>query len=132
MNREEILERVSHCLSEVLDIEMADIHETSTLINDLGADSLDLLDLIFNLEQQFNIKLSVRYLEKRAKDDLGGVPVEIDGVYTPEAMERIRESMPEVPPEELPDGLTVQELPLRFRVATMVNLVEKTLEEKNV
>ncbi|MCP4104192.1 MAG: hypothetical protein GY749_01425 [Desulfobacteraceae bacterium] len=132
MNREEILERVSHCLSEVLDIEMADIHETSTLINDLGADSLDLLDLIFNLEQQFNIKLSVRYLEKKAKDDLGGVPVEIDGVYTPEAMERIRESMPEVPPGELPDGLTVQELPLRFRVATMVNLVEKTLEEKNV
>ena len=38
--------------------------------------------------------------------------------------------MPEVPPAELPDGLAVSDLPRRFRVATMLNLVKRFLEEK--
>ena len=37
--------------------------------------------------------------------------------------------LPEIPPEELAPGLTVTELPHRFRVATMINLVKHFLDE---
>jgi hypothetical protein len=100
-------------------------------VGDLGIDSLDLLDLLFHLEQEFNVKLSPRDFEKQARQAMGDIPLEVGGIYTPEAMERIRQGMPEVPREELPDGLSTQELPKRFRVATLVNLIAKALENKN-
>jgi len=127
MQREEILTGVIACLTEALDIDKAQINKQSKLIDDLGADSLDLLDLTFHLEQRFKIKMSIRDIEKQAREEMGNVPLEIDGVYTPEAMDLIRKAMPEIPREELPDGLTLEELPRRFRVTTMVNLVAGAL-----
>jgi len=129
MDREDILAGVIACIHEILDIDEAATNGHSRIIEDLGADSLDLLELIFHLEQKFRIKLSIRDIENRAKEEMGPIPFQVDGVYTPEAMNRIRLAMPEIPPEELPDGLKIEELPRRFRVATMVNLVAKTLGE---
>ncbi|MFH2047440.1 MAG: acyl carrier protein [Pseudomonadota bacterium] len=131
MTREDIFNGIKDCLVEVVDINRADIHETSKLIDDLGADSLDLLDLIFQLEQRFKIKLSARKFEKQIQKELGDIPLEVEGVYTKEAMTLIRKHMTEIPEKELCDGLTIQEFPKRFRVSTMINLVESTLENKN-
>ncbi len=58
-------------------------------------------------------------------------PVETDGVYTPEAIRELRAAMPEVPESELPDGMTVSELPRRIRVETMANLVRRLQENTN-
>jgi hypothetical protein len=51
-------------------------------------------------------------------------------MYTPEALTVLRQAMPEVPPDELANGLSSAELPSRFRVATVVNLVCRLLDEK--
>lgn len=131
MTREDIFNGIKDCLVEVLDINRSDIHETSKLIDDLGADSLDLLDLIFQLEQHFKIKLSARKFEKQIQKELGDTPLEVEGIYTKEAMTLIRKYMTEIPENELCDGLTIQEFPKRFRVSTMINLVESTLEKNN-
>ncbi len=61
--------------------------------------------------------------------NLDGAPLLVGGVYTSEAVAQLRAFMPEVPPEELADGLLQVDLPLRFRVATMVNLVSQLLGE---
>jgi acyl carrier protein len=129
-NRQQILEGVSVCLIEALDIEENVISEESTIVGDLGADSLDLLDLIFRLEQQFGIKISPREIERRTREKLGSTEVEIDGVYTPEMLVELHRAMPEVPAKELHGGLRSAELPRLFRVATMVNLVSNLLDEQ--
>jgi acyl carrier protein len=134
MNRQEIFTNVRSCVAETVHVAIDNIREDSKLVDELGIDSIDLLDLTFQLEQRFNIQLSPGEFANRAKEKLGDTPFEIKDVYTPKAMEYIRSAMPEVPLAELPDGLTRQELPRRFRVATMVNLVEKALgalEKKN-
>jgi len=60
MNRDEIVKGVCECVASVIDKNSSTIREGDKLIDDLGADSLDLLDLVFHLEQRFRIKISPR------------------------------------------------------------------------
>jgi len=132
MTRADVFAGVRDCLVSALDVEPGAVREEIRIIGDLGADSLDLLDLTFQLEQRFKIKISPRQMERVAREKLGGAPLEVDGVYTPAALAEFRRNMPEVPPEELADGLTAADFPRRLRVATMVNLVSRLLEKNNV
>ncbi|HEY3319288.1 MAG TPA: phosphopantetheine-binding protein [Planctomycetota bacterium] len=129
MTRDEILKGVCECLGVVLDTAPDGIREDQQLIADLDADSLDLLDLTFHLENKFGIRISPRDIEKRAKEKLGDKPFTVDGKFSGEAIAELRAAMPEVPPDELPEGLPADALPKRLRVVTMVNLVERLLEE---
>ena len=131
MNRDEILRGVCECVATVVDMDSSKVHEGDRIIEDLGADSLDLLDLVFQLEQRFKIKISPRDIERRAKKELGEAPLEVEGVYTPEAIEQLRRAMPEVPSEELSEGLRSSDLPRSFRVATFVRLVTRLMEEEH-
>lgn len=131
MLREEIVHGIRQCIAESLDIPPDSINEGDRIITDLGADSLDMLDLTFSIEQHFGIKISSRETEKRTIEKLGGLPIEVDGIYTPEALAEFRLTMPEVPPEELGDGLHRAQFPRLVRVATMVNLVARLLDEKS-
>jgi acyl carrier protein len=131
MNRDEIVRGVCECVSAVVDTDPSNVHEGDRILEDLGADSLDLLDLVFHLEQRFKIKISPRDIERRAQKELGRVSLEVDGVYTPEAIEQLRRAMPEVPREELSEGLRSADLPRSFRVITFVRLVTRLMEEQH-
>jgi acyl carrier protein len=56
--REEVFERVKEVLREQLGIEESEITEEASFTEDLDADSLDLVELIMELEDQFGIKIS--------------------------------------------------------------------------
>ncbi|HEV8688220.1 MAG TPA: acyl carrier protein [Gaiellaceae bacterium] len=56
--REEVFERVKEVLREQLGIEESEIAEEASFTEDLDADSLDLVELIMELEDQFGIKIS--------------------------------------------------------------------------
>lgn len=129
MSREYVVQGVRECVAAVVDKDVSQVREADRIIGDLGADSLDLLDLVFQLERRFGIKISPNGIEKRVKAELGDVPLEIDGVYTSEALALLHASLPEVPPEEIHPGLHASHLPRVFRVVTFANLVERLLEE---
>ena len=57
-SREEIYERVKEVLTEQLGVEESAITEAANFQDDLDADSLDLVELIMELEDQFGIKIS--------------------------------------------------------------------------
>ena len=57
-SREEVFERVKEVLSEQLGVDEGDISEEANFQEDLDADSLDLVELIMELEDQFGIKIS--------------------------------------------------------------------------
>jgi acyl carrier protein len=54
---EEIYTKVSATLVEALNVDEEDITPTSTLQGDLGAESIDFLDIVFRLEREFGIKI---------------------------------------------------------------------------
>ena len=57
MSREEIFSRVKETLVEALGVDEDEVAGTATLTGDLGADSIDFLDIVFRLEKAFNIKI---------------------------------------------------------------------------
>ena len=58
LSREEVYERVKSVLSEQLGVDEAEIADEASFQEDLDADSLDLVELIMELEEQFGIKIS--------------------------------------------------------------------------
>jgi acyl carrier protein len=58
LSREEVYERVKSVLSEQLGVDEAEISDEASFQEDLDADSLDLVELIMELEDQFGIKIS--------------------------------------------------------------------------
>ncbi|MBW6468438.1 MAG: acyl carrier protein [Anaerosomatales bacterium] len=57
MEREEILEKVSEVIVDQLNVERDDVTEEAAFIDDLGADSLDLVELVMALEAEFNVSI---------------------------------------------------------------------------
>lgn len=57
-SREEVYEQVKEILVERLDIDEADVTAEASLRDDLKADSLDLVELIMDLEERFGVKIS--------------------------------------------------------------------------
>ena len=55
--QEEIYHKVSATLVEALNVDEEDIKPTSTLQGDLGAESIDFLDIVFRLEREFGVKI---------------------------------------------------------------------------
>ena len=55
--QEEIYTKVSATLVEALNVDEDDIKPTATLQGDLGAESIDFLDIVFRLEREFGIKI---------------------------------------------------------------------------
>ena len=58
LSREEVSERVKSVLSEQLGVDDSELSEEASFQEDLDADSLDLVELIMELEDQFGIKIS--------------------------------------------------------------------------
>ena len=56
-SQEEIYSKVSATLVEALNVDEEEIKPTSTLQGDLGAESIDFLDIVFRLEREFGIKI---------------------------------------------------------------------------
>ena len=57
LSREEVFERVKSALGEQLGVEESEITNEASFQDDLDADSLDLVELIMELEDQFGIKI---------------------------------------------------------------------------
>src|SRR5258705_2273212 len=55
--QDEIYTKVSATLVEALNVDEEDIKPTATLQGDLGAESIDFLDIVFRLEREFDIKI---------------------------------------------------------------------------
>ena len=59
-----VLEKIKKIISEQLEVDQSIISEGSTITGDLGADSLDLVDLAMSIEDEFDIELSDEALDK--------------------------------------------------------------------
>ena len=57
MTQTDIYKKVSNTLVEALNVDEEEIQPTSTLQGDLGAESIDFLDIVFRLEREFGIKI---------------------------------------------------------------------------
>ena len=123
MDEKKLFDEVCACIRQTLQKDLPEMHESDRLVGDLGADSLDFLDLIFRLEQAFSVRVNPRDLERRTQAALGDEPMVVNERYTAAAVAELRKAMPEVPEEELYPDMPVERLAGCFRIKTFMNLV---------
>ncbi len=112
---EEIYARVRDVLVDALGLEDDEVTPEATLIGDLGAESIDFLDIVFRLEKEFDIKIPRGELfpENLAAADSGLVE---DGKVTPEGIEQLREKMPHADIDRFAQDPQVSAIPDLFTV----------------
>jgi len=125
MNVDAIFPKMQEIVAEVLMIDEEDVKADSRLIADLGAESIDFLDLVFQLEKEFDIKIPRGQLEKEARGSLTDEQFESDGVITDAGMTQIRTYFSEVPAAHFPSPMKVSEIPTIF---TGKSYVEVSIE----
>ena len=91
--QDEIFSKVSSTLVEALNVDEDDIKLTSTLQGDLGAESIDFLDIVFRLEREFGIKIPRG--ELFPESIFQGDPEFVSaGKVTEKGLKELRERMP--------------------------------------
>jgi acyl carrier protein len=130
MTEQDVFEKLLPLIQEVTGARDGQVRMQSGLVEDLGAESLDLLDLSFLIEETFGVTLAADEFERQVRSRLPGGVYERGGLLTPEALAELRTALPEVPPEKFRPGLAKVALPQVLNVAVFVHLIQRKLAEK--
>jgi acyl carrier protein len=118
-----IPDRVRQIVADALGRAVTDVRVTANLMDELGAESLDFLDIVFQLEQSFAIEITRGEMERAARGDMSDDDFAPGGVISDAGLARLRALMPEAAPRIHP-GLRPRQILSLFSVQTFVNLVE--------
>ena len=128
LSRDEIFKTVKNCLAESLALPESDIRLESSLIKDLSADSLDLLDLLFQIEKKFSITLRNAELDQLLRGDLKENKL-VEGKYlSSDDVARLAAWLPALKQAENKNQITPGRLFSYITVESLVILVDKKLE----
>ena len=119
--REEVFEGVREVIVDAIGVAEEEIKEEATLTRDLGAESIDFLDIVFRLEKTFSIKIPRGEL---FPDDIltsaqyfDGGRMTTDGVYV------LKAAMPHADLSDFEKDPDISEIPNLFTVKMIVNFV---------
>jgi len=118
VSEETVFKELKKAIVETLDIDEGSIEPESSFTNDLGAESLDFLDINYRLEQSFGIKMARHFVLEHIEEMFGeGTAIDDDGRLTEKAVSllnlRYDENMP-----VLETGIDMDEVPALVTVET--------------
>lgn len=118
-----IYPKVAATIADALACEEAKVKADASLINDLGAESIDFLDIVFRLERAFKVKIPRGKIIEEARGSLTEAQFESGGVVTEQGVARLREFLSEVPADRFKTSMKTAELPRLFTVETFCKMV---------
>jgi acyl carrier protein len=126
LTREEIFTKVQGVLVDALGVDEEDVKPNAIIKDDLGAESIDFLDISFRLEKAFNIKIPAGEM---MPENLASDPNLVqNGKLTPAGLEELKKRMPHSDFTEFEQDPEVEKMSKLFTVNTIVNFVEGKLK----
>src|SRR5262249_55637108 len=124
MSRDEIYGKVQGVLVDALGVDAEEVTPAATLREDLGAESIDFLDIAFRLEKAFGIKIPRG--EMFPEDLFNKAAYVQNSRITPEGMQEFKKRMPHMDFKELEGDPQISKM--KFTVDTIVNYIENKLK----
>jgi len=122
MTGDEVFEKVRETLVDALGVDEEEVTPDATLTGDLGAESIDFLDIVFRLEKAFNIKIPRGEL---FPDGIFNNPEFVkDGKLTASGLAQLKTSMPHVDFAEFEQDPDINKMASLFKVQTIVSYVK--------
>jgi acyl carrier protein len=126
ISRDEIIEQVQEVMIDALGVDDDEVKIEATLMGDLGAESIDFLDIVFRLEKAFGIKIPRE--ELFPAEDLMNNPEFIqNGKLTEKGLTELRDKMPHTDLTEFEKDPDINSMGDLFTVNAIVNYVENKL-----
>jgi len=127
MSRDEIYGEVKEVLVDALGLDDDEVTESATLMGDLGAESIDFLDIVFRLEKSFGIKIPREELFP-AESLMNNPEYVSNGKLTDRGMAELKAKMPHTDVLAFQEDPDINKMPDLFTVAAVVNFVEGKLK----
>lgn len=121
--------KVAETMADALGCEVADVKPDASLIEDLDAESIDFLDMVFRLERAFKVKIPRGRIVENARGDLPDAEFEQGGVVTDKGLAQLRVYLSEVPAARFKTPLKVADIPRLFTPTTFCKLVLRAQKE---
>ena len=118
-----IFPQVAEIMADALGCDVNRIQPQSSLIEDLGAESIDFLDIIFRLERAFKLKLPRGKIVEEARGNLTEAEFDNNGTVSAVGLERLKLFLNEVPADRFATPLGTAEIPRLFTVETFCKMV---------
>jgi acyl carrier protein len=118
-----IFPQVASTMADALGCEVERVKRDTSLIDDLGAESIDFLDIVFRLERTFKVKIPRGKLVEDARGSLSEAEFEKGGVVTDAGLERLRSFLSEVPPDRFKSPMKVAAIARLFTTETFCKIV---------
>ena len=126
MSRDEILGQVQEILVDALGVDDDEVTAEATLMGDLGAESIDFLDIVFRLEKAFAIKIPREELFP-AESLMNNPDFVSNGKLTETGLNELREKLPHTDLREFEKEPDINKLADLFTVNAIVNYVDNKL-----
>lgn len=127
MTHDEIFAKVRDVLVDALAVDEDEVTPEATLTSDLGAESIDFLDIVFKLEQVFGFKIEQGEL---FPDNVMQDPEFVqNGRVTAAGMQQLKERLPHADFSKLDSNPEVTKVGQIFTVGALVNFVERKLDK---
>jgi acyl carrier protein len=121
MTETDVFEKVKETLVDALGVDDNEVKSEATLTGDLGAESIDFLDIVFRLEKAFNIKIPRGEL---FPDNILNNPQFVqNGKLTPTGLTQLKERMPHADFSRFEQNPDISKMAELFKVQTIVNYV---------
>jgi acyl carrier protein len=126
LSRDEIFSKVQAVLVDALGVDEEEVTPTAVIKDDLGAESIDFLDISFRLEKAFGIKIQKGEMmpEGMAND----ATLVADGKITEAGVALLKKQMPHSDLSEFTPGTDIEKMSRLFTVDAIVNFVENKLK----
>lgn len=129
ISQERVMAELKLALAEALRVPEAGILPESSIVRDLGADSLDFLDVNFRLEQGFGIKMARSHFLEHVEEMFGeGTALDAQGRLTEKAMRLVRMRYQGEEPGKLADGLALADVSALITVRVLASVVLAILD----
>ena len=120
--KEEVFEKVQGALVDALGVDDDEVTESATLVGDLGAESIDFLDIVFRLEKAFGIEIPRS--ELFPEDILTNSEYINDGKVTSDGLVELKKRMPFADLSKFESNPEVQEFGNLLSVRDMCRYIE--------
>ena len=126
MTRDEIYHKVQAVLVDALGVDEDEVTPQAVIRDDLGAESIDFLDIMFRLEKAFGIKIPKGEL---LPDNIANDPTMVqNGVVTPAGMATLKQRMPHTDFAAFESDPKLDNMSKLFTVDAIVNYIETKLK----
>jgi len=127
ISRDEIFRQVQEVLVDALGVDEQDVRLEAKLMGDLGAESIDFLDIVFRLEKTFKIKIPREELFP-AENLMNNPQFVNNGKLTAAGLAELRSKMPHTDIAVLEENPDINRMADLFTVAAIVNYIETKLK----